>query len=73
MSSDVKAMKKLIEDLEQKPNSTTRNTIIKNANNLLYSDYSSSLTFPKMLLVNDLNKAGFDDLSKKTQNGEYDS
>lgn len=46
--------------------------IIWNADNGEYHDFESSQATPKMNLVRDLRKIGFEDLARKVIQGDYD-
>jgi len=62
----------LLHDLDTKPQCDTRDLLIKQVKKGMYSDFASPLTFPVTELVNKLNELGYQDMVKKTINGEYD-
>lgn len=65
------AMNRLIEDLDKEIQTRNVQTIIKNAEAHVYSDFTSKFPFPKQLLVDHLNKAGLPHLVQNTISGKY--
>jgi len=67
------AMKNLVNDLETKEQNDKRDKLIKNAKSHMYCDFSSHLAFPKIKLIEDLQRAGYHDIADKAINGDYDA
>ena len=63
---------KLIDALLRKPPSAFRAELVKNALLGRYHDFKSTLATPKVQLVADLKRYGFDDLARRAMRGEYD-
>ena len=61
-----------ISDLENKPDSQFKTQILSRAKSKLYHDFESEHATPKYLLVQDLDKIGFNGMKKKAMNGDYD-
>ena len=59
-------------DLMMKPKSAARDQVEKKAKAKTYHDFESSLATPKMQLAKDLAAAGYDEMVKKTYEGDYD-
>lgn len=62
----------LVSDLQTKPRSFTRDSLIALARNGYYHDFKSELVAPKIQLAIDLMKAGYSDLADQVQQGAYD-
>jgi len=58
--------------LDAKPQSDTRDLLIKQVKKGMYSDFASPLTFPATELINKLNNLGYQDMVKKAVKGDYD-
>jgi hypothetical protein len=65
-------MNGLVEDLLRKPPSSLRDELVRNALVGRYHDFKSSLSLPKMALVEDLTRFDFRDLARRAMRGEYD-
>lgn len=65
-------MDKLVEDLLHKPPSSLRTELVTNALSGRYHDYRSTLAFPKVQLVLELERYGFRDLARRAKRGDYD-
>lgn len=65
-------MDKLVEDLLRKPENSLRDELIKNALAGRYHDYKTTLEGPKVALVEDCRRYGYDDIARKAMRGEYD-
>jgi len=62
----------LLHDLNNQPQSDTRNLLINQVKKGIYSDFASPLTFPATALINKLNELGYQDMVKKAIKGDYD-
>lgn len=62
----------LVQHLLQKPNTVCKALLLERARNLVYDDMCSQLSFPRMTLVADLERAGFVDLADIARSGGYD-
>ena len=62
----------LVEDLQQKPQSFTRDELIARARKLRYHDFNSPYAAPTCVLVKHLTLAGFADLAERVLDGRYD-
>lgn len=70
--TEEKGLKNLLDDLCLKKEDDINLSIIKKALSGTYSDYGSEFALPNMLLVEDLNKAGYEDLTENAIEGEYE-
>lgn len=66
------SMTTLIDDLLRKPRDPFREELIGHALAGRYHDFKSSHATPKVLLVHDLKRVGFDDIARRAMRGEYD-
>lgn len=64
---------KLVEDLLRKPPSSLRSELVRNAMMGRYHDFKSTLAAPKVQLVADLQRYGYDDLARRAMRGEYEA
>lgn len=64
--------KELIEDLLKKPESRARDALVKRAMLGEFHDFDTPHATPKILLVAELNAAGFADLAERVKDGAYD-
>ncbi len=69
----------LVDDLALKPQTPERDAIITRAKAFGYDDFKFTMMYghediscPKVLLVEHLMKAGFEDLANRTMEGKYD-
>jgi hypothetical protein len=62
----------LVAELEKLPASKHRDTIIARAKAGTYHDFESEVDLPKIMLVTDLRRAGFDELAQQVMNGAFD-
>ncbi len=62
----------LVALLWKKPETLARNQLIQRALKGMYHDFETPHATPKMMLVNELRAAGFDDLAKMTIAGDFD-
>ena len=59
-------------DLDKKPDTDARDTIMKRAHSKDYHDFESQFCFPKVELVGNLRQAGYNDMINKLLHGDYD-
>ena len=66
------SMDTLVEDLLRKPRNSLRDELVKNALAGRYHDFKTTLAAPKVQLVADCQRFGYDDIARKAMRGDYD-
>lgn len=61
-----------VDDLEKKPDDRHRRHIEKQLKRKYYHDFESPVAGPKMLMIEDLQAAGYEDMVKRACEGDYD-
>ncbi len=61
-----------IKDLNNKPESPEKKQLLKKAHEKHYHDFESQFAAPKVQLIYDLSKLGYQDMMQKVKEGDYD-